>query len=154
MHNMYDDDTIDDCGPQCCLGTIVLVVIFFISSVLSVRVGDVVIGVLMISVFSIIVIWIVYACCCCCGSIQDSLPVITITVGPARGNPVPVDTRPTILNSYRMKKTGVVCTICMEDIKKYSHCKKIPECGHEFHKKCIDKWLMESKTCPNCRLDV
>ena len=65
---MYDDDTIDDCGPQCCLGTIVLVVIFFISSVLSVRVGDVVIGVLMISVFSIIVIWIVYACCCCCGS--------------------------------------------------------------------------------------
>lgn len=152
---MYDDDGSDECGPQCCLGVIVLVVLFFISSVLSLRFGDVVIVVLLISIIGVIVVWIAYACCCCCSSLRDTLPVITITVGPAGGNPVvPVDTRPTILNTYRMKKTSVVCTICMEEIKKYSLCKKIPMCGHEFHKKCIDKWLVESKTCPNCRLDV
>ena len=60
------------------------------------------IGILMISVLGVIVIWIVYACCCCCGGIQDSLPVITITVGPARVGPCGYTT--TILNSYRMKR--------------------------------------------------
>lgn len=27
-------------------------------------------------------------------------------------------------------------------------------CSHEFHKSCIDPWLIEHRTCPMCKLDV
>ena len=46
------------------------------------------------------------------------------------------------------KESGV-CTICLEDVS------NVPlECGHIFHNKCIDKWLEENDTCPNCRNQV
>mmetsp|Transcript_13156 Transcript_13156/g.15954 ORF Transcript_13156/g.15954 Transcript_13156/m.15954 type:complete len:371 (-) Transcript_13156:52-1164(-) len=28
------------------------------------------------------------------------------------------------------------------------------ECGHEFHKACMKKWLVSSRTCPNCRVTI
>ena len=148
---MDDDD--DDCGPICCLGSIGFGGVFFLCSILSLRVGDVMIMIFAIAVLGIVGIWTIY-CCYECGyqcwsDLRDNIPVITITIR----RPAP-DTRPAIVNSYKMKRTDVVCTICMEEIKKNSVCKKIPKCGHEFHKKCIDTWLVESKTCPNCRLDV
>lgn len=144
---MDNDD--DDCGPICCMGSMVFGCIFFICATLSLSVGDVIITIFVIAVLGIIGIWMIYCCYNCCYDIYENLPVITITIR----RPAP-DTRPTIVNSYKMKRTDIVCTICMEEIKKNSICKKIPKCGHEFHKKCIDKWLVESKTCPNCRLDV
>ena len=153
---MDSDD--DDCGPICCMGSMLFGCVFFLCATLSLSVGDVMIMIFAIAVLSIIGIWIIYCCynCCydCCDNrcwtdLHNSIPVIRITIR----RPAP-NTQPTIINSYKMKRTDVVCTICMEEIKKNSVCKKIPKCGHEFHKKCIDKWLIESKTCPNCRLDV
>ena len=46
-----------------------------------------------------------------------------------------------------------LCCICLQNFKIKEKLRKLP-CKHNFHKKCIDKWLVESKTCPNCRLDV
>ena len=143
------DDNDDGCGPICCMGSMVFGCIFFICANLSLSVGDLIIFIFGIAVLSIVGIWVIYCCYSCCYGIYENLPVITITIR----RPAP-DTRPTIVNSYKMKRTDVVCTICIEEIKKNAVCKKIPKCGHEFHKKCIDKWLVESKTCPNCRLDV
>lgn len=163
--NIYNDPTIkkmesddDDCGPICCLGSMGFGCVFFLCATLSLSVGDVIITIFAMAVLGIVGIWMIYCCynCCydicenrCWSDLRDSIPVITITIR----RPAP-DTHPVIINSYKMKRTDVVCTICMEEIKKNSVCKKIPKCGHEFHKKCIDKWLIESKTCPNCRLDV
>ena len=148
------DNNDDDCGPICCLGSLIFGIIFFLCATLSLNVGDVLIFGFVIAILSVICIYIIYCCfdCwrdACQNRCWTDLPVIRITI--RRPSP---DTQPAIVNSYKMKKTGVVCTICMEEIKKKSICKKIPKCGHEFHKKCIDKWLVESKTCPNCRLDV
>lgn len=39
-----------------------------------------------------------------------------------------------------------ICSICLE---KNSDQRLI--CGHCFHGECIDKWLEEQSTCPNCR---
>lgn len=147
------EDTDDDCGPTCCMGSMLFACVFFLCSILSLNVGDVVLFIFGIAVLGIVGIWMIYCCYefCheCWYDLRDNIPVITITIR----RPAP-DTQPAIINSYKMKRTDVVCTICMEEIKKNSVCKKIPKCGHEFHKKCIDTWFVESKTCPNCRLDV
>ena len=29
-----------------------------------------------------------------------------------------------------------------------------PCCRHEFHKTCVDPWLMDKRTCPLCKLDI
>ncbi len=41
------------------------------------------------------------------------------------------------------------CSICLDEKK----LRKIfiTECNHTFHKKCINKWLDKSDTCPICR---
>ena len=43
-----------------------------------------------------------------------------------------------------------VCTICLEPCLNGVEI----ECGHKFHKKCIEKWTSLNKTCPNCRVSV
>jgi hypothetical protein len=49
------------------------------------------------------------------------------------------------------------CTVCQEKIKKGDQFRRLP-CGvtvnHCFHKDCIDPWLKNNPTCPNCRSDL
>lgn len=43
------------------------------------------------------------------------------------------------------------CTICLNEFKAKQHIRKL-DCEHEFHKKCIDKWLLKGNACcPMCR---
>jgi hypothetical protein len=44
------------------------------------------------------------------------------------------------------------CSICHETMKD-KECREFP-CKHLFHKDCIDKWLLQQRTCPLCRLIV
>lgn len=49
-------------------------------------------------------------------------------------------------------KDGSVCAICSEE---YGEGQPVyesnnPQCGHQFHKKCMDKWLDIQHTCPVC----
>ena len=58
-------------------------------------------------------------------------------------------------NYQRVTKEEVsednTCCICLASYKQ-GEGKRILGCNHEFHKKCIDKWLTTSKTeCPICR---
>lgn len=53
-----------------------------------------------------------------------------------------------------MKKKVVVptnqeCSICLDIIS--ADAIQCCQCGHCFHKTCIEKWLKHSKTCPLCR---
>ena len=49
------------------------------------------------------------------------------------------------------------CTICQDKIKKGDQFRRLP-CGitvnHCFHRDCIDPWLANNTTCPNCRSDL
>jgi hypothetical protein len=60
-----------------------------------------------------------------------------------------------ISHPLKVKKNDIIlnesCLICIENYK-FNELKRIlPKCKHCFHKKCIDKWLKKSATCPVCR---
>jgi len=62
------------------------------------------------------------------------------------------------LPSYRYASEGsdtdqTVCVVCMSDFETRQVVRVLP-CAHEFHSKCVDKWLKTNRTCPICRGDA
>ncbi|KAI3444859.1 hypothetical protein Pfo_001524, partial [Paulownia fortunei] len=51
-------------------------------------------------------------------------------------------------------QTSQYCAICLNDICGGDSYRKLPECGHCFHSKCIDVWFQSHSTCPLCRVQV
>ncbi|KAL4232072.1 E3 ubiquitin-protein ligase rnf38 [Mactra antiquata] len=45
------------------------------------------------------------------------------------------------------------CVVCMCEFENRQLLRVLP-CYHEFHVKCIDKWLKTNRTCPICRADA
>ncbi|KAL7147049.1 hypothetical protein ABFS83_06G082200 [Erythranthe nasuta] len=43
------------------------------------------------------------------------------------------------------------CSICLADYEAADMVRLLPSCGHFFHVKCIDPWLLLHPTCPVCR---
>ncbi len=43
-----------------------------------------------------------------------------------------------------------LCPICMNDFTDKDYVRPL-HCGHRYHKKCIDRWLMNNHQCPICR---
>merc|ERR1719438_365644 len=50
-------------------------------------------------------------------------------------------------------QTQTVCVVCMSDFETRQVVRVLP-CSHEFHAKCVDKWLKTNRTCPICRGDA
>lgn len=45
------------------------------------------------------------------------------------------------------------CAICIETFKINDVVRILP-CRHQFHKVCIDQWLLAKRTCPMCKMDI
>lgn len=65
---------------------------------------------------------------------------------------------PTMLPSHTLTRvtegmTDNNCAICYERLKPDEIARSL-ECGHTFHRTCLDEWLGGSATCPICRADV
>jgi len=41
------------------------------------------------------------------------------------------------------------CSICLCDYNEGALLRRLP-CGHDFHRRCVDKWLQKNKRCPLC----
>ncbi|KAL0452094.1 UNVERIFIED_CONTAM: RING-H2 finger protein ATL70 [Sesamum latifolium] len=52
---------------------------------------------------------------------------------------------------HKGEMTALACSICLADYKDSDVLRLLPECGHLFHLKCVDPWLMLHPTCPICR---
>ena len=50
------------------------------------------------------------------------------------------------------ESTHIECTICLLNYTEET--KKITECCHTFHTKCLDKWLQNNTSCPLCRTEM
>ncbi|KAG5514983.1 hypothetical protein RHGRI_036131 [Rhododendron griersonianum] len=46
------------------------------------------------------------------------------------------------------------CPICLGEFGGGEKVRVLPKCGHGFHVKCIDTWLLSHSSCPNCRVYV
>ncbi|XP_010620420.1 RING finger protein 44 isoform X3 [Fukomys damarensis] len=62
------------------------------------------------------------------------------------------------LPSYRFNPEGhqseqTLCVVCFSDFEARQLLRVLP-CNHEFHAKCVDKWLKANRTCPICRADA
>lgn len=57
------------------------------------------------------------------------------------------------LEDKEMQSDCECCAICIEPYKLCETLRILP-CGHEFHKSCIDPWLLEHRTCPMCKMDI
>ncbi|XP_039432515.2 E3 ubiquitin-protein ligase Kcmf1-like isoform X1 [Culex pipiens pallens] len=44
------------------------------------------------------------------------------------------------------------CCICQESMKA-EDCRKLT-CSHSYHRECINQWLRDNNSCPNCRAEV
>ena len=47
--------------------------------------------------------------------------------------------------------SGATCSICLGDFSDNEWLRELPDCGHLFHRKCIDMWLRMNSSCPLCR---
>ncbi|KAB1259898.1 RING finger protein 44 [Camelus dromedarius] len=62
------------------------------------------------------------------------------------------------LPSYRFhpdsrQSEQTLCVVCFSDFEARQLLRVLP-CNHEFHTKCVDKWLKANRTCPICRADA
>ena len=57
--------------------------------------------------------------------------------------------------SSRTRHSDSFCTFCNKFIQT-NEFKRVLCCGHEFHKKCIDKWIFKylSSFCPCCKKEI
>ncbi|KAG9348643.1 hypothetical protein JZ751_002383, partial [Albula glossodonta] len=64
-------------------------------------------------------------------------------------------------SSQRHPSSSPACAICLEDflegqltMASLSQDLRIISCAHEFHKECVDPWLLQHRTCPLCMHNI
>jgi hypothetical protein len=84
----------------------------------------------------------------------------SVTFGsPEEMEDVPVGLSPQQINQFTELvnfdgEEQTICSVCRDEISTGAHCRKINSCSHYFHHNCLDTWLTNNHTCPNCRTDL
>jgi len=54
------------------------------------------------------------------------------------------------LPRHTVDSDGGDCVICLSGLQEGDNARSLPECGHVFHRACIDLWLLRQTRCPLC----
>ncbi|GJN38096.1 hypothetical protein PR202_gb27108 [Eleusine coracana subsp. coracana] len=49
---------------------------------------------------------------------------------------------------YRRAGADAECAVCLGDLDEGQTVRRLPGCGHVFHRECIDVWLASNASCP------
>ncbi|XP_010548628.1 PREDICTED: RING-H2 finger protein ATL56 isoform X2 [Tarenaya hassleriana] len=49
---------------------------------------------------------------------------------------------------------GSDCVVCLDEFRQGQWCRRLVGCGHVFHRRCVDSWLVKVAACPVCRARV
>ena len=61
---------------------------------------------------------------------------------------------PAVTSDEEIEESGRICIICRDRMEAGDGCRKLPGCGHMFHKHCLREWLVQQQSCPTCRADI
>ncbi|CAI8011824.1 RING finger protein 44 [Geodia barretti] len=77
-------------------------------------------------------------------------------LGPAQPRGLSRDEISRLPSRTHRKKDGddKSCVVCMSEFQMREKIRTLRPCRHDFHQKCIDRWLKEHNTCPICRETV
>ncbi|PWA60093.1 zinc finger, RING/FYVE/PHD-type [Artemisia annua] len=79
---------------------------------------------------------------------------------PKRGlEPMVIDSLPILMYKnieHGSEHSGVnpECAVCLSVFEDGQMIRALPNCKHNFHAECIDKWLGSQSSCPICRHEV
>jgi hypothetical protein len=66
----------------------------------------------------------------------------------------PGDIEQLSLETWRKGEDEAECAICLCDFCEGDAIRRLPGCGHTFHKSCIDLWVLRRADCPLCKCQV
>ncbi|KAM3405842.1 hypothetical protein ACQJBY_000082 [Aegilops geniculata] len=105
----------------------------------------------------------VYLCC----ARASSMPVadargIQAPAPPRRGNgdvelggmdAATLEAYPAVVygEARKPEEQAACCAVCLERYADSDVVRVLPDCGHLFHRGCVDPWLRRRPTCPVCR---
>jgi len=89
-------------------------------------------------------------------NIDSIMTTILADISPV---PLTIITHNTIMNNTTIDiiaeaDTDEQCSICRDTYCEHTITRKINRCGHYFHHGCLDTWLLNNDTCPNCRTNI
>jgi hypothetical protein len=86
--------------------------------------------------------------------------VVRMPMNEAFSDPVIVHASQEIIETMSSQETLAedsedICAICQDTMRQGELVRKITVCSHQFHRSCIDNWLLNSSVlCPTCRHDI
>ena len=86
--------------------------------------------------------------------------VVRVPLNTAFSDPVIVHASQELIQSMSTEETLQEdsennCAICQDTMRQGELVRKITVCSHQFHRSCIDNWLLNSSVlCPTCRHDI
>ncbi|KAM3399430.1 hypothetical protein ACQJBY_004676 [Aegilops geniculata] len=118
----------------------------------------------------LVVSTVAFAVYLCCARASSSMPVadargIPAPAPPRRGNgdvelggidAAALEAYPAVVYGEARKPASVeqqeaCCAVCLERYADSDVVRVLPDCGHLFHRGCVDPWLRRRPTCPVCR---
>jgi len=79
---------------------------------------------------------------------------LTTTAGPCAGeglSPAAIKALPAAWEITAEEAAGCECPICITELQDGDKVRRLPGCGHHFHRSCIDLWLLRRADCPLCK---